>query len=294
MALIEHTLYGKINKVDIAINRIRSFDPIATGFFDTSYYVAYSGGKDSDAIRILCELAGVKYDLVHNHTTLDAPETVRYVRSVVLPENINYPEMSMWRLIDKKLMPPTRVSRYCCDVLKEGGGKGRFVMTGVRWAESSKRKNRGSVEVLGSRAKAKLILNADNDDSRMLLENCVKKGKRVLNPIIDWSDAEVWELLKHYNCSSNPLYQEGFVRIGCVGCPLAGEKRYGEFMRWPIYKTNYIKAFERMIQTRIENGLLTTWRSGQEVFDWWMQNKNLDRPIEGQEVFEGFKGKFIA
>jgi phosphoadenosine phosphosulfate reductase len=101
MSLIENTLFGKTNKVDVAINRIKEFDPIKNGIMDEPYYVAYSGGKDSDAIRILFELAGVKYDLVHNHTTADAPETVYYIRSI---KNIiiNYPEISMWQLIEKK------------------------------------------------------------------------------------------------------------------------------------------------------------------------------------------------
>jgi phosphoadenosine phosphosulfate reductase len=290
MPLIDYTLDGKINKVDIAVKRIRTFDPIATGLFDTPYYVAYSGGKDSDVIRILCELAGVKHDLVHNHTTVDAPETVRYVRSIVKPENISYPEISMWRLIEKKSMPPTRLVRYCCVALKEGGGKDRFVMTGVRWSESFKRKNnRGSIEVLGSSAKTKLILNADNDENRKLFENCTRKGKRILNPIVDWSDADVWEFLNHYNCLSNPLYQEGWKRIGCVGCPMAGQAGMMRgFERWPIYKTNYIKAFDRMVQKRIEDGLPTVWESGQDVFDWWMQDKNFDLQIEGQLMLDEY------
>lgn len=150
MSLIEYTLSGKINKVDQAIQRIKAFDPISTGLMDTPYYVAYSGGKDSDALRILFELAGVKYDLVHNHTTVDAPETVRYVRSIPGIQ-ISYPELSMWQLIVKKRMPPTRIVRYCCVELKEKGGEGRFVATGVRWSESVKRKkSRGGVEILGS------------------------------------------------------------------------------------------------------------------------------------------------
>lgn len=147
MALIEHTLFGTVNKVDQAIQRIRMYDPIANGWMDEPYYVAYSGGKDSDVLRILFEMSGVKYDLVHNHTTADAPETVRYVRSIPGIQ-INYPKESMWQLIPRKKMPPTRVVRYCCEVLKEHGGEGRFVSTGVRWAESANRKKkRGGVEV---------------------------------------------------------------------------------------------------------------------------------------------------
>ena len=53
--------------------------------------------------------------------------------------------VTMWNLIPRKLIPPTRLVRYCCAELKEGGGKGRFIATGVRWAESAaRRKNRAA------------------------------------------------------------------------------------------------------------------------------------------------------
>jgi len=107
MALIEYALDGKRDKVKTAIERIKSFCPIANGYMDEPYYVAYSGGKDSDVLRILFELSGVPYDLVHNHTTVDAPETVHYIRSIP-GVKISYPEITMWQLIVKKRMPPTR------------------------------------------------------------------------------------------------------------------------------------------------------------------------------------------
>lgn len=287
MPLIEHTLEGVKNKVGIAIQRIRTFEPISNGLFDTPYYVAYSGGKDSDCIRILCELAGVKYDLVHNHTTVDAPETVRYVRSVVEPNNINYPDLSMWQLIVKKRIPPTRLARYCCEHLKEQGGANRFVMTGVRWAESNNRKNRAGVEIQSKNVKKRLNLNADNDESRRLLENCQLKGKRVINPILDWQDSDVWEFLNHYGCKSNPLYECGFSRIGCVGCPMAREKGMKrEFERYPKYKENYIRTFQRMVDARNADGLTTEWRNGQAVFDWWITDASHDRQIDGQIEWE--------
>lgn len=110
---------------------------------DEPYYLCYSGGKDSDCIRILAALAGVKHDIEHNLTTVDAPETVRYVRSIP-GVHINRPPLSMWQLIPIKRMPPTRFTRYCCKALKERGGRYRLKVTGVRWAESVNRKrNRG-------------------------------------------------------------------------------------------------------------------------------------------------------
>lgn len=265
-----------------AIERIKAFEP------DDGYYVGYSGGKDSDCLKILCSLAGVKYDLVHNHTTLDAPETVRYVRSQpdVL---IEYPEISAWDLIVKYLMPPTRLVRYCCAELKERGGQGRLVMTGVRWAESAKRtESAGTVKIIGKpkgtqklaedigaeyrvNRQGGLILNDDNDKSRRMVEQCYRTRKTMLNPIVDWLDKQVWDFLHYYGCRSNPLYETGFCRIGCIGCPMAGKGRYTHFRLYPKYKFNYIRAFDRMIKARKDHGLPVIWNSGEECFMWWME-----------------------
>ena len=94
-------------------------------------------------------MAGVKHDIVNNHTTVDAPETVRYIRSI--PNVIiNYPEKTMWQLIVEKTMPPTRIIRYCCAELKERGGKGRVKITGVRKDESARRSaNSDLVKIIG-------------------------------------------------------------------------------------------------------------------------------------------------
>lgn len=133
-----------IQKEKRAIEYLKSFEPQTE-----PYYLCYSGGKDSDVIRILASLAGVNHEIHHNHTTVDAPETVRYIRSI--PDVIiNYPELTMWELIVKKGLPPTRLMRYCCSELKERGGKGRVKVTGVRWAESNARRdNGGFVKIIG-------------------------------------------------------------------------------------------------------------------------------------------------
>jgi len=241
------------------------------------YYVAYSGGKDSDTIRILCELANVPYELYHNHTTVDAPETVYYIRSI--PNIIiSYPEKTMWDLIVEKHMPPLRQARYCCSILKEHGGENRFVITGVRWAESwSRRKNRAGLEIQTRNRSDGLILNADNDESRQLFETCQLKGKRILNPIVDWSESDVWEFLHHYDCRSNPLYECGFKRIGCIGCPMGGHPEI-EFQRWPKYKKIYIHTFDRMLKARPIGKTTRYWTSGEAVFNWWIKTRTKQYP----------------
>lgn len=273
MSLIENTIYGKIDKVELAIMNLKMMAPIETGRSDKPYYVAYSGGKDSDVIRILCDLAGVKHELWHNHTTADAPETVRYVRQIP-GINISYPDTTMWDLIVKKKMPPTRLVRYCCSELKERGGHDRMVVTGVRRAESLKRSNRKFFESFEAEIKNKimfdaeqLILNNDNTENREMVEQCIRQGKVIINPIIDWTESDVWEFLNHYGCESNPLYKCGFDRVGCIGCPMANKKRYFEFDRYPKYKQMYIHAFQRMID---QCTLKSDWKTGEEVFAWWM------------------------
>ena len=106
-----------IQKEKIAIQYLK----LMGGGENDPYYLAYSGGKDSDVILALAKMAGVHFEAVHNLTTVDKPETIYYVRSH--PEvRIERPERTMWQLIVDKMIPPTRIMRYCCSELKERGG----------------------------------------------------------------------------------------------------------------------------------------------------------------------------
>ena len=268
-----------------AIQYLKMFEPESE-----PYYLCYSGGKDSDTIRILAELAGVKFDLEHNHTTVDAPETVYYVRSIP-GIHINYPEMSMWQLIVKKKMPPTRLARYCCEELKERGGKGRMKVTGVRWAESvGRRDSAGLVKIIGKPKTVQkladereieyritrqggLVLNDDNSEARRFVEHCYRTTSTMVNPIVDWTDEDVWEFLHFYGCQSNPLYQCGEKRIGCIGCPLQNFRGMKEdFVKYPKYRASYVRAFDRMVKAREEAGLTNNgaWVDGEHVMRWWV------------------------
>ena len=113
------------------------------------------------------------------------------------------------------------------------------------------------------------------------MENCTTKGKRVVNPIVEWTTEDVWEFIKGYGVRYCSLYDEGFERIGCIGCPLASKKaREIDFSRWPKYKTAYIRTFERAIQKRIDRGLPDRNQTAEELFAWWMEDKY--KEIDGQ------------
>lgn len=118
--------------------------------------VTTSGGKDSSVCVALAEKAGIDFEVMHNHTTVDAPETVYFIRHEFkrLEEKgvkctVTYPHykgerVTMWSLIPQKPMPPTRLVRYCCSILKERGGQGRYITTGVRWLKAPRERKTGA------------------------------------------------------------------------------------------------------------------------------------------------------
>ena len=109
----------------------------------------------------------------------------------------------------------------------------------------------------------------------------MQKGKRVVNPIIDWEDEDVWEYIKSRNIEYCKLYNEGYTRLGCIGCPLASKRfRDMDFERYPKFKENYKRAvdrfFIRYLTRRIEKGEKPFKNSSQEMFDWWIDDEDLD------------------
>ena len=271
-------LFGN-DKVQIAIDRFKTFEP------DEGYFVAFSGGKDSSVILALAKMAKVKFEAHYTLTSVDPPELVQFIKKehpdVIIdipkyPDDYKNPKLAgkqitMWNLIQEKKMPPTRAVRYCCSELKESRGEGRFVVTGVRWQESAKRSHRGGLEIAEKKSHKNTSLDPDNPDQQMI-HNCMKWQRRMLNPIIDWTTAEVWEFIREYEVPYCKLYDEGFTRLGCVGCPLgAVQKRANEFARYPKYKQAYIRAFDRMIDARNKVGYDNAISNGTDLFNEWMK-----------------------
>lgn len=144
-------------KIDDSKDVLRLAADISREYYHAPLIITYSGGKDSDVLlqlAIEC-LKPEDFEVLNSHTTLDAPETVYYIRDKFKELNqigiktfVRYPHyddgrpMSMWTLIIDKKIPPTRSSRYCCEKLKETSSPNRFVAIGIRESESSGRRGR--------------------------------------------------------------------------------------------------------------------------------------------------------
>lgn len=310
-----------------AIELIKMASNMSQTYYDKPIVCTYSGGKDSDVLLTLFERSGVPFEVHNSHTTADAPQTVYHIRKKFkeLEEKgikctIQYPELSMWQLIPKKKSPPTRLRRYCCAYLKETSCENRMIATGVRWDESNARKERGSLEIITPKKKDKIVLQRsdiyddleednkqlslfddeeyqgetmlmnDNNKKRLMFERCQIKAKSVCNPIVDWTTRELWEYIESEKIEVNELYCCGFDRVGCIGCPMADKKRYFEFSVFPKYREMYIGAFDRMLieMRKTAPEKMRSWKSGLDVFDWWMENDNIKGQIELEDLLEEY------
>lgn len=291
-----------------SIALLQTFEQAAVSMNPEGYYLAYSGGKDSDVLLHVALKAGVKFAAHYNVTGIDPTDVIRHIKVVRAeladkgiklymdaPRKFTTGQfeglpINMYRLVVHKKMPPTMTMRYCCSELKEHGGEGQICLTGVRWAESSKRKWRKPIEVLGRKKNEKMLFD-DNDDGRMQFENCVSKNKRVLNPIIAWTDAELWQYIKQENIEVCNLYSMGWKRIGCIGCPMAILKeKTRQFQYAPYVRKHLIQAFEDMLKERDRPRI--DWHTGEDVMAWWIKAERhiKTQEADGQTMFDESEG----
>ena len=119
------------------------------------------------------------------------------------------------------------------------------------------------------------MLHLDNIENRRMVEMCYKTHTTTINPIIDWDNEEVWEFIKEYRVPYCSLYDEGFKRLGCIGCPMGSVKqRKYEFERYPKYEALYLKAFEKMIENR---GGQTQGETADKWLNWYIYAKIIQK-----------------
>ena len=69
-----------MDKVDIAIMRLKEAAQMSQQIYGKPLVVTTSGGKESSVCVSLAEKSGIPFDVMHNHTTADAPETLYFIR----------------------------------------------------------------------------------------------------------------------------------------------------------------------------------------------------------------------
>lgn len=267
---LERASEGLRKKMLHSVELLQKAEKIAMNYdAENGFFLAFSGGKDSQALYHIAELAGVKFEAHMNLTSVDPPEVIRFVKQAY-PEVVDLikPNKSIYQhAIEKQILPTMRV-RWCCVEYKENAGAGRVTLIGIRHQESSRRAKRNEVEISNRKfsgtlegldeyrqeLKAKRArrksqkngVNITNADQEQTLGCISGKESLLISPIIHWTEQDVWEFLNEVieapHCS---LYDEGWHRIGCIGCPMSSAKQKQiENIRYPHVKMNWIKAIK--------------------------------------------------
>ena len=260
--LIEMALAQPLSvKIDIAIKTLQMYAAEALRLSPDGYWLAYSGGKDSDVILELAKMAGVPYRPVYN-VIIDPPELVRYIKREHPEVELSHPKMALLTMMVNDpgcKGPPTRLARWCCGQFKEHGGDGTAKIIGVRIEESPRRRN---------------IWRVYNPNRR-------NHAGAIICPIAYWTERDVWEFHRLQTIPHCELYDEGFKRLGCVGCPLAGAITQRKTLaRWPKYEQAWRRAtwrfWDRWHGVPKRNGeprWFEDFGSAQGLWDWWISGK---------------------
>lgn len=248
------------DKIRRSIALLRHYEHAALRLSPDGYYLAFSGGKDSCVIKQLAIEAGVKFKAWYNLTTIDPPELVQFIKREHAEVAWNKPKMTMMNyMVTHSKGPPNMWCRWCCEVYKEQGGINQFKIIGVRVSESVKRARRW----------------------KEFQPNRNNRTGLILASIVYWTDADVWNFIRLRNIPYCDLYDKGFSRLGCIGCPLSGKNGMNrDFARWPKYEAMWKRAifkfwdnWNKVPNRKGEIRGFVDLGSAQGLWDWWRSGK---------------------
>lgn len=279
-------------KIEQSVSLLKKAERLAKIYDpDNGFYLAFSGGKDSQALYHVAELAGVAFKAHFSPTTIDPPENIRFIHRQYPEVEFEKVEKSIYDMAIEKRIFPTQKFRWCCAEFKEKGGVGKVVLTGVRHAESARRAQRKEVEVSGRKfagtiedfqdwrveklKKQNKSVNQDEFTREKEQEVACISGqdKVIVNPIIEWLDADVWEFLnKVMEVPHCELYDppHNHHRIGCIMCPMANPKqKMRESKEYPYVYKNWVKVAEKFIRggvlPRVETTVTELWERRRSI-----------------------------
>lgn len=225
-----------------AVNTIRGIAN-QEEFRDSPVYVSFSGGKDSLTTLDLTRSAVKKpIKVFFANTGIEFPETVEFARRFCKENDIELIEVNVNEAFRENLPsfgPPAKDFRWCCKVCKLGPINSVI--------EECTRTGKKCLTIDGKRRYESFMRSRINPKE----ENTFIPGQVSVFPIRNWRTIEVWLYIFYRKLEYNPLYDEGFERVGCWLCPaeLSAEYyRFGQlhpelFMRWNEYLLNWAKDY---------------------------------------------------
>ena len=261
------------SKIRYSIELLQKAEPMALKLdSDNGFYMAVSGGKDSQVLYHIAKLAGVRFKAHMNLTSVDPPEVIRFVKQHYPEVELIKPRMSIYDMAKKKGILPTRRLRWCCAEYKEMSGAGKVTLIGVRKQESARRAKREEISMNIKGKSTEETFDQWSEHEEQMVTCVGGKDKILVSPIIYWTERDVWEFLNANNIPHCKLYDEGNTRIGCLCCPMSNHRqKLKDIRKYPHVKRGWIKAIQWLIDNVYKNNTFTDAETG---FNWWISGKS--------------------
>lgn len=256
------------NKIANSIEFLRRGEKLALQMSDEGYFLAFSGGKDSQVLLWLAKQANVKYKAYYSVTTNDPPANVRFIRDNYSEVTFLHPKENFYKLVEKHGLPVMH-KRFCCSILKETAGVGYVTLVGVRRAESAKRQHYTDFAIISKRKEHQNQIKT-LDEVTAAEHQCIKgKDKVLIRPMLEYTDEDVWDIIKNFNLPKNPCYQYS-ARIGCMFCPFASTKQI------EMYEQMYPRAKAKIIASLAGYKSKGSYElSAEEYYDIWKSKRSV-------------------
>nr|DAL63076.1 MAG TPA_asm: phosphoadenosine-phosphosulfate reductase [Caudoviricetes sp.] len=242
---------------------------------ENGFYLAFSGGKDSQALYHIAQMAGVKFKAHMNLTSVDPPEVIRFVKKYYPEVELVKPKMSIYDMALKKHMLPTRVMRWCCAEFKEMSGGGKVTLIGIRNQESARRSKRKEISTQIKGTRTEETFDQWSEHKEKMVACASGKDKILISPIINWTERDVWDFLNTNNIPHCSMYDEGYKRIGCILCPMSNRKqKIRDCKRFPHVRHKWIQTIQKLIDAGYINH---NFQDAEFGFNWWISEKSFDR-----------------
>jgi phosphoadenosine phosphosulfate reductase len=228
--------------------------------------VSFSGGKDSTVTAYLVKKALGNATLLFSNTGIEFPETVGFVREFAKRIGAELIERNPTRTFFEaceELGPPGRMMRWCCFTQKSAPINAYYSELGE--------------EVLSFDGIRSVESNARSKYEK------IRKNTKIIKqysayPLFDWSDLEIWLYILFRKIQINPLYSEGYSRIGCWACPNNG--KFDDFLFGKTHPDLYKKWTDFLLDFAAENKKSPSW----VYTGMWKQRKTKYKKIKTASV----------